>query len=414
MENNYACPPPSKGNLITVLSIDGGGVKGIIPATFLAFLESKLQELDGSNARIAHYFDVIAGTSTGGLITAMLATPSPSNANQPCCEAKDIVPFYLKHCPHIFPCRTGFFGWFGKILHIIKLIIGPKYNGKYLHKIINYLLGDRRMKETLTNVVIPTYDVKCVKPTIFSTFKARSDTLMDARLADVCIGTSAAPTVLPAHYFETVDYHTGASRSFNIIDGGLVANNPTLVAVSEITKQIQLRSKEFPETKPLDYRRYLVISLGTGLPEQDIKFDALHVAKWGIFGWLGWHYTMPLLHMFLHASSDMTDSHVANLFKAIGCSHQLLRIQDHNIPIAAVSADLSTAKNLQGLIKIGENLLHKPISKDDCKNNYIEPMPKDRRTLTYADMLTQFAKLLSDERKLRLQNIELDMGHSKP
>ena len=50
--------------------------------------------------------------------------------------------------------------------------------------------------------------------------------MMDARLADVCIGTSAAPTILPAHYFETVDYHTGASRSFNIIDGGLVANNP--------------------------------------------------------------------------------------------------------------------------------------------------------------------------------------------
>jgi len=49
---------------------------------------------------------------------------------------------------------------------------------------------------------------------------------MDVRLADVCIGTSAAPTVLPAHYFETVDYQTGASHSFNIIDGGLVANNP--------------------------------------------------------------------------------------------------------------------------------------------------------------------------------------------
>ncbi|RCV28576.1 hypothetical protein SETIT_5G415000v2 [Setaria italica] len=283
-------------------------------------IESKLRndpwaiymELDGSNARLANYFDVIAGTSTGGLITAMLATPSLSNAKQPCCEAKDIVPFYLKHCPHIFPCRTGFFGWFCKILHIIKMIFGPKYNGRYLHKIINDLLGDTRVKETLTNVVIPTYDVKCVKPTIFSTFKARSNTLMDARLADVCIGTSAAPTVLPAHYFETVDYHTGASRSFNIIDGGLVANNP-----------------------------------------------------------------------------------------------------EHNIPIAAVSADLSTEKNLQGLIKIGENLLHKLLSKDDCKNSYIEPMPKDRRTRTYADMLTRFAKLLSDERKLRLQNIELDAGQSK-
>nr|CAB3475105.1 unnamed protein product [Digitaria exilis] len=238
MENNCTCPPPSKGKLITVLSIDGGGVKGIIPATFLAFLESKLQELDGSDARIANYFDVIAGASTGQLI-------------------------------------------------------------------------------------------------FFVMVQARSKTLMDARLADVCIGTSAAPTVLPAHYFETVDYQTGASRSFNIIDGGLVTNNPTLVALGEITKQIRLRSKEFPETKPLDYHRFL----------------------------------------------------------------------DHNIPIAAVSADLSTEKNLQGLIKIGENLLHKPLSKDDYEISHMESMPKDNQhTLTYADMLTQFAKLLSDERKLRLQN----------
>ncbi|WVZ67822.1 hypothetical protein U9M48_016851, partial [Paspalum notatum var. saurae] len=430
MDNNYACPPPSKGNLITVLSIDGGGVKGIIPSTFLAFLESKLQELDGSNARIANYFDVIAGTSTGGLITAMLATPSQINTKQPCYEAKDIVPFYLKHCPCIFPCRiyfflayfilstspysfsdvttrTGIFGWFFKILQIIKMIIGPKYDGKYLQKVTNDLLGDRRLKETLTNVVIPTFDVKCVKPTIFSTFKARSNTLMNARLADVCIGTSAAPTVLPAHYFETVDYQTGESCRFNVIDGGLAANNPTLVAMGEITEQIRQKSKDFPETKPLDYHRYLVISLGTGLPEQDIRFDACRVAKWGIVGWLGREDSVPLLHMFFSASSDMTDRHVANLFRAIGCSDQLLRIQDHNIPISAVSADLSTEKNLQGLVQIGENLLHRPLSKDDCKINYIDPVHNGGH-ITYAGMLTRFAKLLSDERKLRIQNMQLD------
>jgi len=73
-----------------------------------------------------------------------------------------------------------------------------------------------------------------------------------------------------------------------------------------------------------------------------------------------------------------------------------------------VSADLATENNLQGLVKIGENLLHSPLSKDDCKINHVEPMPKDSCTLTYADLVTRFAKLLSDERKLRLQNIELD------
>jgi patatin-like phospholipase/acyl hydrolase len=67
--------------------------------------------------------------------------------------------------------RTGHFGQFFKILDIIKMTIGPKYDGRYLHKIISDLLGDTKMKETLTNVVIPTFDVKRVKPTIFSTFK---------------------------------------------------------------------------------------------------------------------------------------------------------------------------------------------------------------------------------------------------
>jgi len=66
-------PPPSQGRLITVLSIDGGGIRGLIPATIIACLEAKLQELDGPEARIADYFDVIAGTSTGALVTAMLA-----------------------------------------------------------------------------------------------------------------------------------------------------------------------------------------------------------------------------------------------------------------------------------------------------------------------------------------------------
>ncbi|KAG8078753.1 hypothetical protein GUJ93_ZPchr0007g6129 [Zizania palustris] len=386
MEKNCACPPPSKGNMITILSIDGGGVKGIIPAVILSFLESKLQDLDGKDARIAHYFDVIAGTSTGGLIAAMLVAPSSDNANQPCSEAKDIVPFYLKHSPHIFPHRTGIFGWFFNILGIIKMAVGPKYNGKYLHKLINDLLGNTRMKGTLTNVVIPTFDVKRVKPIIFSTFKARSNLLKNARLADVCIGTSAAPTFLPAYYFQTVD-HTGASQSFNIIDGGLAANNPTLVAMGEITKQIRQKSKEFPETEPLDYRKYLVISLG-------------------------WDDTMPLLNMFFHASSDMSDTVVADLFNAIGCSHQLLRIQDHNIPIRAISNDLSTANHLQQLVKIGENLLNKRLSKKECEKNNIDLVPSCRDHVTYADMLTRYAKLLSDERKLRLQNMKLDASPS--
>uniref|UniRef100_A0A453T4D2 Patatin n=2 Tax=Aegilops tauschii subsp. strangulata TaxID=200361 RepID=A0A453T4D2_AEGTS len=89
-----ATPQPRYGSIITVLSIDGGGVRGIIPATILAFLEEKLQELDGADARIADYFDVVAGTSTGGLMAAMLTAPNAHG--RPLFAAKDGNKFYLE------------------------------------------------------------------------------------------------------------------------------------------------------------------------------------------------------------------------------------------------------------------------------------------------------------------------------
>ncbi|GKU93338.1 hypothetical protein SLEP1_g6939 [Rubroshorea leprosula] len=92
---------PSCRNLITILSIDGGGIRGIIPGVILTSLESELQKLDGKEARVADYFDVIAGTSTGGLVTAMLT--APNEKNRPLFAAKDIKDFYLTHSPNIFP-----------------------------------------------------------------------------------------------------------------------------------------------------------------------------------------------------------------------------------------------------------------------------------------------------------------------
>ncbi|GJT46471.1 reverse transcriptase domain-containing protein [Tanacetum coccineum] len=93
--------PSSSGNLITILNIDGGGIRGIIPGVILQSLESELQNLDGVDARLADYFDVISGTSTGGLISVMLTAPNTNN--RPLYAAKDIVQFYLDNTPKIFP-----------------------------------------------------------------------------------------------------------------------------------------------------------------------------------------------------------------------------------------------------------------------------------------------------------------------
>ncbi|GMP44188.1 hypothetical protein CsSME_00013826 [Camellia sinensis var. sinensis] len=212
--------PPTYGNLITVLSIDGGGIRGIIPGTILDFLESELQKLDGEDVRIVDYFDVIAGTSTGGLVTAMLTAPNKNN--RPLFAAKDIIDFYLDNCPKIFPQESSLFPQATKV---IKALSGPKYDGKYLHDVVKEKLGEIKLHQTLTNVAIPTFDIKTLQPTIFSTYEVNYKPTLDALLSDICIATSAAPTYLPAHSFKTKD-PTGTVREFDLIDGGVAANNP--------------------------------------------------------------------------------------------------------------------------------------------------------------------------------------------
>ncbi|XP_020517546.1 patatin-like protein 2 isoform X1 [Amborella trichopoda] len=224
--------PPTYGDSITILSIDGGGIRGIIPATILAFLESQLQKLDGEEMRIADYFDVIAETSTKGLVTAMLT--APGDDNRPLFAAKDITSFYLEHCTKIFPQRRG---PFASCLKFLNAVVGPKYNGKYLHDVVKRKLGDKSIAETLTNAVIPTFDIRRLQPIIFSTYQVKSHKSKNAVLSDICIGTSAAPTYLPAHYFETKGSN-GKLKSYHLVDGGVAANNPASADMVDIQMSV--------------------------------------------------------------------------------------------------------------------------------------------------------------------------------
>ena len=89
-----------QGGELTILSIDGGGIRGLIPAKILEYLESELQRIDGPNARLADYFDYIVGTSTGALLTTMLAAPNKDN--RPLFTANEIIDLYLKEGVGIF------------------------------------------------------------------------------------------------------------------------------------------------------------------------------------------------------------------------------------------------------------------------------------------------------------------------
>ncbi|KAG1342257.1 putative Patatin-like protein 1 [Cocos nucifera] len=283
-----------------------------------------MQKLDGKDARIADYFDVIAGTSTGGLVTAMLT--APDNDNHPLFAAKDIESFYKVQSPKIFP-QCG--GILAPIMRMVRALWGPRYNGNYLHKLIREYLGSMRLNQTLTNVVIPTFDIKRLHPTIFSSYQVRCKSTLNAQLSDICIGTTAAPTYLPAHYFETKDAK-GNVREFHLTDGGVAANNPALIAIGEVTKEVHKGNPDYFPYKPMDYRKFLLISLGTGSAKVEERYTAKRASKWGVLGWLLNGGSTPLVDVFMQSSADIVDIHISVVFQALRSESHYLRIEVKN------------------------------------------------------------------------------------
>ncbi|KAL0535909.1 hypothetical protein IC582_024838 [Cucumis melo] len=387
-----------KGKRITILSIDGGGIRGIIPGTILAFLESKLQELDGPDVRIADYFDVITGTSTGGLVTSMLTAPNKNN--RPLYAAKDLTRFYVEHAPKIFPQRNHFLS---SVMNSLGKVTGPRYDGKYLRTLINNLLGDITLKETLTQVIIPAFDIKRLQPVIFTTVDAKLDELKNPKLADVCISTSAAPTILPSHEFEIKD-SKGNKRRFDMVDGAVAANNPTLAAMTHVRKEMSIwkEKSELMPIKPMETaKRMLILSLGTGAPKNEEKYSAAVSSKWGMLGWIYHSGSTPIIDIFTDASADMVDYHIASVFQSEHHQKNYLRIQDDTLTGDVSSVDVATEENLLKLIEVGENLLKKQLSRVNLESGMFEPLDGHG---TNEEALIEFAAMLSEERKLRLSS----------
>ncbi|CAL4898806.1 unnamed protein product [Urochloa decumbens] len=391
------------GERVTVLTIDGGGIRGLIPGTILAFLEEQLQKLDGPEARLADYFDYIAGTSTGGLITAMLAAPGNNWKRRPLFAAKEINPYYLKHGPHIFPQKCC------GLAAVLATAWGPKYDGEYLRTETRGLLRQKRVRDTVTNVIIPTFDVKLQQPIIFSKYDA---TLKDALLSDVCIGTSAAPTYLPAHQFWT------QGCQYNLIDGGVAANNPTMVAMTMITEEIMAKAKKGDpnatkvlesSSKKNECGRLLVLSIGTGLRSDEAhQYTARMCSEWGILGWLRKRGMAPIIDIFMAASSDLVDIHVASKFKLFGCESNYLRIQNNTLCSATAAVDTATPENMRRLIGMGKSMLEQRVTRVNVTTGKYEVVPGDNRT--NAQALQDLAKELYKERKERRMKDEQASG----
>ena len=194
--------------MFRILSLDGGGIKGTFTASVLATLE------EDTGQSVADHFDLITGTSTGGILAIGLGLGLP---------ARQICNFYAEKGPTIFPGTSLVRRVEGKL----RQLFGPKHSHAVLRGALEEVFGTRKFGESKCKLVIPTYDA--IRGRIFLMKTAHYERFkydIDAPAVDVALATSAAPT-----YFAASPFPTHADASY--VDGGVWANSPVLIAVTE-------------------------------------------------------------------------------------------------------------------------------------------------------------------------------------
>lgn len=278
-----------------VLSIDGGGVRGIVAAVLLDALEGELQAA-GYKGSISDCFDVIAGTSTGAIIASALCAPNEQGSG-PLLSPSQLRDLYRRESRRIFPARAL---PFIPVIGAIRQLFGPLYSPKPLGRILDNAFNDLDFVNPRRNLLITAYSLEPRDVVFFrgGPHTPPGDELCTGtvRIADAVLGAAAAPTFFPPHV--VINRRTGRRRT--IIDGAVFINDPAIAAFAEAIRL-------FPDD---DIR---VISIGTGRIVQPIAFDLAR--RWGFFGWInpGGTIRTPLLSTIFDGQARAVHSHMNKL-----------------------------------------------------------------------------------------------------
>ncbi|MEH2082461.1 MAG: patatin-like phospholipase family protein [Nostoc sp.] len=286
-----------------ILSIDGGGIRGIIPAFILAEIERRTQK------PIFSLFDLIAGTSSGGILALGLTKPRVSSSDDlPLAEytAEDLVQLFLEYGVEIF-----YEPFFERILGPIEdIFLQPKYPSESKEEIFRQYFGHTLLENNLKEVFVTSYDIEQRIP-IFFTNKPKKEEIKSQNfrklcggflLLDAALATTATPTYFAPH--RIVNPHNSASV-YTLIDGGVFGNNPTHLAILEA----QINSKR-QEKKVLNTEDILVVSLGTGSMTSTYLYK--EVKNWGLLQW-----GRPLLNIVFDGGSEVVSGQLEQLFEPI-------------------------------------------------------------------------------------------------
>jgi patatin-like phospholipase/acyl hydrolase len=245
-----------------ILALDGGGIKGLFSAAVLTHLEEDLQ------INVTDYFDLIVGTSTGGIIALGLGIGM---------RPREIVSFYVKKGHEIFPRGVGF---------SLRQFWRNKFNASPLENALKEFFNDKLLGESRKRLVIPSYNLGDDDVYLFKTaHHERLKRDYKVPIWKVALATSAAPTYFPS--FRRVNH-------IRLIDGGIWANNPTMVGIVEAVSMLG---------QSLDSIK--VLSLGT---TDEIKIRPAKLDKGGF-----WQWKKAALDVFLRAQNIGTFTQALHL-----------------------------------------------------------------------------------------------------
>ncbi len=305
---------------IKILSIDGGGIRGIIPAMVMANIERE------TGRRITDLFDYIAGTSTGGVLA--LGITLAGDDGRPRYTADDGIRLYREEGKYIFDQTV----W--QRIRSVDGLREERYPSSGVESVLQKYFGEARLKDSLKDVLITAYENERRIPWFFRSSRAKVNPEYDFPTWQVARSTSAAPT-----YFEPmkIDFNEGEDY-YSLIDGAVFANNPTMCAFVDM-------KLAHPDAD------FLVVSLGTGQLTKPYPYT--QTKDWGLVEW-----AMPVIDVLMHGVNETIDFQMRQLLPYVeGGIHRYYRFQvrlnDDNQKMDDISP-----KNLRELQLLTERMIH--------------------------------------------------------
>lgn len=369
-----------KKRVFTVLSIDGGGIRGLVPARILQELEER------TGKPITELFDMIGGTSTGAILAAGLTVPDDTNPQKPKHTAQDLKNFYYTYGPNIFPEM--------KFKSLRRLSSSAMYDPKPLEDALKLKLGDAKMKDSLNHLLIPATDIKNFRPVWITHLKGQKDNSAEGwssmLMRDAVRASTTAPTYFPSKYYQTTpdEEMPNVTHRHALIDGGFFAGNCMRRLMT------QARKLAPPDAE------IVVVHLGTGNVENSLSPEEFN--KLGPIGMLSKSNGNLLLSLVI----NMSLMDVANdLREEIGerfISFDGIIDPETDKDAPAPSMDDASDENLKALEKFAEKIIKDNNAEMDrlCDILKNRSMAEERHNES-KQALTALSKILEDTKTVK-------------